>query len=91
MQRGTRNTFLSCIKNIINIYIFKNTNYKILYLIPDNKNINQKNLEINKLINKILDKKTIIFSNTIFSIVQMLNKYIENNVDRNFEILKIKS
>ena len=40
------------------------------------------------MINKILDKKTIIYSNTILLIVKMLNNYIENNVDRNFEILK---
>ena len=88
LQRSTKNTFLSCIKNIINIYIFKNKNYKILYLIPDKKDIYQKNLKINNLINKILDKKTIIHSNNISLIVQNLNNYIENNIDQNFEILK---
>ena len=88
LQRSTKNTFLSCIKNFISIYIFKNINYKILYLIPDNKNINQKDLEMNNLINKILDKNTIIHSKTILLIVKMLSNYIENNVNRNFEILK---
>ena len=43
---------------------------------------------MNNLINKILDKKTIIHSKTILLIVKMLSNYIENNVDRNFEILK---